>query len=132
VAAVPGPAQAPEAAGTPAAWPGAPDLPGCESRLAVGGPEEPFRPGAPARRLRRHHSDASGPVDQPGQHAGAPGRAGENRGRHLVPDELVQAATYRLPPDRVARAKVRDAASLSELQGEPTSRLPTVPKPRST
>lgn len=27
-------------------------------------------------------------------------------GRHLVPDELVQAATYRLPPDRVARAKV--------------------------
>jgi hypothetical protein len=28
-------------------------------------------------------------------------------GRHTVPDELVQAPTYRLSPDRVARAKVR-------------------------
>jgi hypothetical protein len=35
----------------------------------------------------------------------APGPAGK-RGRHHVPDELVEAPTYRLPPDRVARAKV--------------------------
>jgi hypothetical protein len=27
-------------------------------------------------------------------------------GRHTVPEELVRAATYRLPADRVARAKV--------------------------
>lgn len=27
-------------------------------------------------------------------------------GRHAVPEELVRAATYLLPPDRVARAKV--------------------------
>ncbi|HEV7964248.1 MAG TPA: hypothetical protein VGP57_17035 [Actinoplanes sp.] len=33
----------------------------------------------------------------------------EPSGRHTVPDELVQADTYRLPPDRVARAKVRGA-----------------------
>jgi hypothetical protein len=44
-----------------------------------------------------------------------------------VPDELVQAATYRLPPDRVFRAKVRDTGS---PQDEPTTRL--VPKPRQS
>jgi hypothetical protein len=52
-------------------------------------------------------------------------------GRHLVPDELVQADTYRLPPDRVARAKVRGASTPSELSVDPTSWLPPVPKPRS-
>ncbi|MEU4624077.1 hypothetical protein AB0G04_29390 [Actinoplanes sp. NPDC023801] len=30
----------------------------------------------------------------------------QREGRHTVPDELVRAATYRLPADRVARAKV--------------------------
>jgi hypothetical protein len=49
-------------------------------------------------------------------------------GRHYVPDELVQAATYRLPPDRVARAKVRGASTPSELASDPTWRLPPVPK----
>jgi hypothetical protein len=29
-----------------------------------------------------------------------------SQGRHTVPDELVRAATYRLSPDRIARAKV--------------------------
>jgi hypothetical protein len=52
-------------------------------------------------------------------------------GRHMVPDELVQADTYRLPPDRVARAKVRGASTPSELSADPTSWLPPVPKPRS-
>ncbi|MEV0897533.1 hypothetical protein [Actinoplanes sp. NPDC049802] len=30
----------------------------------------------------------------------------QRAGRHTVPEELVRAATYELPPDRVARAKV--------------------------
>ncbi|GIE36422.1 hypothetical protein Ait01nite_094670 [Actinoplanes italicus] len=30
----------------------------------------------------------------------------QREGRHTVPEELVRAATYRLPADRVARAKV--------------------------
>ena len=36
------------------------------------------------------------------------------RGRHFVPDELVRAVTYRLTPDRVARAKVRQAKRTPE------------------
>ncbi|OJF14330.1 hypothetical protein [Couchioplanes caeruleus] len=63
-------------------------------------------------------------------------------GRHLVPDELVQAATYRLAPDRVARAKVPGAASAaaddeaadaaSGDDGQETTRLRSVPRPRSS
>jgi hypothetical protein len=52
-------------------------------------------------------------------------------GRHLVPDELVQAPTYRLPPDRVARAKVRQAPAADDKEQE-TTRLPSVPRPRSS
>jgi hypothetical protein len=55
---------------------------------------------------------------------------GEPGGRHLVPDELVQAPTYRLAPDRVARAKVREVPDGDE-EGE-TTRLPSVPRPRSS
>jgi hypothetical protein len=52
-------------------------------------------------------------------------------GRHFVPDELVRAATYRLAPDRVARAKVRGAAPPDDSAPEaPGRRL--VPKPRSS
>jgi hypothetical protein len=56
-------------------------------------------------------------------------------GRHTVPDELVRAATYRLTPDRVARAKVREAMA-GDLADDATYRLPdgtsrlSVPKPR--
>jgi hypothetical protein len=52
-------------------------------------------------------------------------------GRHTVPDELVQASTYRLPPDRIFRAKVPNSAALPE---EPTTPLPapSVPKPRQS
>jgi hypothetical protein len=46
-------------------------------------------------------------------------------GRHTVPDELVQAPTYRLSPDRVARAKVRSRHA-------PGDASPPVPKPRSS
>jgi hypothetical protein len=52
----------------------------------------------------------------------------ESSGRHFVPDELVQAATYRLPPDRVARAKVQGAVP---PVAEPPVRM-GVPKPRSS
>lgn len=61
----------------------------------------------------------------------------EETGRHTVPDELVRAATYRLPPDRVARAKVRSAAPRG-LPDDAAQRLPettphvSVPKPRSS
>ena len=43
------------------------------------------------------------------------GAKSQRRGRHFVPDELVRAVTYRLAPDRVARAKVK--------------RLPPSPRP---
>jgi hypothetical protein len=77
----------------------------------------------------------------------------EPSGRHTVPDELVQANTYRLPPDRVARAKVPGAMPPAGSPGsEPGSRpadetsrvadttsgaveatsWPAVPKPRSS
>jgi hypothetical protein len=70
------------------------------------------------------------PEMSPGGRSQAPD-AEPSGGRHMVPDELVQAATYRLPPDRVARAKVRDANTPSELSADPASWLPPVPKPRS-
>ncbi|WP_430783563.1 hypothetical protein [Actinoplanes sp. G11-F43] len=35
----------------------------------------------------------------------------QRQARHAVPEELVQAATYLLPPDRVARAKVPEPRS---------------------
>jgi hypothetical protein len=51
-------------------------------------------------------------------------------GRHLVPDELVRAATYRLAPDRVARAKVHGTAHPADDAGPAAHR--TAPKPRSS
>jgi hypothetical protein len=51
-------------------------------------------------------------------------------GRHFVPDELVQAPTYRLTPDRVARAKVRESVPEDDESPE-TTRLPSVPRPRA-
>jgi len=56
---------------------------------------------------------------------------GTDGGRHLVPDELVRAATYRLPPDRVARAKVREAVS-GDDGSEETTRLRSGPEPRAS
>jgi hypothetical protein len=77
------------------------------------------------------------PVTTPVSGATPPGSAAEagspetepesaRSGRHFVPDELVHAATYRLAPDRVARAKVHGAGP----DGAPLR--PTVPKPRSS
>jgi hypothetical protein len=68
--------------------------------------------------------------------AGVPGRVVVG-GRHTVPDELVRAATYRLTPDRVARAKVRQVPT-GDLADDATDRLPdrtprkSVPKPRQS
>jgi hypothetical protein len=69
-------------------------------------------------------------------------RAPTRAGRHTVPDELVQAPTYRLSPDRVARAKVRShvpgnepsPASGGESRQAPAAESPPppVPKPRSS
>jgi hypothetical protein len=49
-------------------------------------------------------------------------------GRHTVPDELVRATTYQLPPDRIFRARVKDG---SRLPDEPTTPI-AVPKPRQS
>jgi hypothetical protein len=54
------------------------------------------------------------------------------RGRHYVPDELVRAATYRLSPDRVARAKVPGAAPPPDQDAEDDAPRNPVPKPRSS
>ncbi|MFG1603934.1 hypothetical protein [Actinoplanes sp. NPDC049265] len=51
------------------------------------------------------------------------------RGRHYVPDELVRASTYRLPADRVARAKVPGTIKPDEEEDEPRGH---VPRPRSS
>jgi hypothetical protein len=48
-----------------------------------------------------------------------------------MPDELVQAPTYRLTPDRVARAKVREAIP-DDDESQATTRLPSVPRPRGS
>jgi hypothetical protein len=75
------------------------------------------------------HAGGGQSVSHAGGSQSAPSAGGglSAEGRHTVPDELVQAATYRLPPDRVFRAKVPDSA----LPEEPTTRL-SVPKPRQS
>jgi hypothetical protein len=141
-----GPHPHPAGAGTPAA-PG-PRLAGAEaptdsrprladrSGLALGAPakaaapdaapdavaEAARRPGPAPRRRPSHRADT-----EAGRTPAAPSAASTS-GRHTVPDELVQATTYRLPPDRVFRAKVKESSRLPE---EPTTKL-SVPKPRKS
>jgi hypothetical protein len=52
-------------------------------------------------------------------------------GRHTVPDELVRSTTYRLPADRVFRARVPEPADRPALPDEPTTKI-SVPKPRQS
>jgi len=52
-------------------------------------------------------------------------------GRHTVPDELVRSTTYRLPADRVFRARVPESTDRPALPEEPTTRI-SVPKPRQS
>ncbi len=61
-----------------------------------------------------------------------PGPEPDRPGRHLVPDELVRAATYRLPPDRVARAKVHGAAEPHDPALHDPTPQDRVPRPRSS
>jgi hypothetical protein len=58
--------------------------------------------------------------------------ATESSGRHTVPDELVHAATYRLPPDRVARAKVHEPGSPPVVPTPDGKPRVAVPKPRTS
>ena len=65
--------------------------------------------------------------------AGAAATADEaNAGRHTVPDELVSGPTYRLTPDRVARAKVPPAAAPVHDPDQTTAKVRLVPKPRAS
>jgi len=90
----------------------------------------------PSRRGAIHRASEDGPdvVDRAGPGEGDPGGAGDetpaSSGRHTVPDELVRATTYRLPPDRIFRAKVRESPNSPGLPEEQTTRL--VPKPRQS
>ncbi|BEL12171.1 hypothetical protein Q0Z83_103620 [Actinoplanes sichuanensis] len=51
--------------------------------------------------------------------AEAPDGAGRREGRHAVPEELVRAKTYRLPFDRVARAKVPKQKEIVDDPAQP-------------
>lgn len=88
-----------------------------------------------ARDRSRHGrlgTSSADPVgDGPDPTTASPGDAETgSSGRHTVPDELVQAATYRLPPDRVFRAKVRERTA-DERPEDATIRLPEPPAPPS-
>ncbi|HEY0000736.1 MAG TPA: hypothetical protein VGB74_09805 [Actinoplanes sp.] len=82
-------------------------------------------PGRPRRLAPEHADDLAVHADDQTSPDSAPE---ESSGRHTVPDELVRAATYRLPPDRIFRAKVPDGSRLPE---DPASLL-GVPKPRQS
>jgi hypothetical protein len=81
----------------------------------------------PAAGLPAAGSPPSPPAAAPGRHDNSRTPRTASPGRHTVPDELVRAATYRLTPDRVARAKVRGETPPSDV----TSRT-SVPRPRSS
>lgn len=68
-----------------------------------------FRRLAPPRPASSVPPIVSAPASAPDSATDAPASTSEpsGPGRHVVPDELVHAPTYRLAPDRVARAKVR-------------------------
>ncbi|MCY1139964.1 hypothetical protein OWR29_18325 [Actinoplanes sp. Pm04-4] len=77
------------------------------------------RPGHRADTSQADHQDDAVKADHPDSSA-------SSSGKHTVPDELVRAATYRLPPDRVFRAKVPNSTPLPE---QTTTHL-SLPKPR--
>jgi hypothetical protein len=100
---------------------------------ATSAPRQSVPDGAPAgrgpaegrRAAAAGHRAVDGEDERPDDADESPG------GRHTVPDELVRAATYRLPPDRVFRAKVRDTAEPPDNPDDPRSHRP-VPKPRQS
>jgi hypothetical protein len=134
----------------PAASPGVAGAAGAASSGAAPGmPGGAAAPGAPGPEVGHGDGDVSeGAATDSGAAAGPAGRRAKSgratgrlprRGRHLVPQELVRAATYRLSPDRVARAKVPGALPLPGDEGPDATGpeaeqpvKPTVPKPRSS
>ena len=81
-----------------------------------------------AAAARQHAASEEAPAEASAP-ASASGRA-SRPGRHLVPDELVRAATYRLSPDRVARAKVPGAQPTPGVEDGDRNPPTAVPKPR--
>jgi hypothetical protein len=101
---------------------------------------EPFTPPAPAaphpasaKRSSTSRTAGSAHSSTAAASTATPAAAAESaaEGRHLVPDELVQAATFRLAPDRVARAKVRGAEQPPDPSIDSPSKA-SVPKPRAS
>jgi hypothetical protein len=80
---------------------------------------------SPRRSAGHRAPEAEVPASAPEPAEGEPDAA--SSGRHTVPDELVKASTYRLPPDRVFRAKVPDGTTPPD---DSTTKL--VPKPRES
>ena len=109
---------------------------GSGSGLASGSASADAEAHVPSPRSEPGHSPGDRPAadERSAGHRAADGEVApeadldddEPGGRHTVPDELVRAATYRLPPDRVFRAKVRDTAP-----EDPAARR-SVPKPRQS
>jgi hypothetical protein len=83
---------------------------------------------APGAALGKAGMDKAGGVETAGD-------GGEQEGKHTLPEALTRAKTYRLTPDRIARAKVRPR---DLPPGEQTTvmdavtDLPAVPKPRAS
>jgi hypothetical protein len=98
-------------------------VPAVSGRAAEGEVRAPRQRSLDRRRAGHHalDEDEAGAEAAAGSETHAP-----SAGRHTVPDELVQAATYRLPPDRVFRARIPDSGTSSD---EPACQ---VPKPRES
>ncbi len=97
---------------------------------AASAPPSSSSPASSSSSLASSSSLPASPESSGSRPVGSPS-SGAAGGRHLVPDELVQAPTYRLTPDRVARAKVRPANPEDDESPE-TTRLPSVPRPRAS
>jgi hypothetical protein len=102
----------------------------------VSSPADPVAPATPPSGTLSWGTLSSGTLSSGIVSPGAVSSGKQPAGRHTVPDELVQGPTHRLPADRVARARVRGAASPTEAAGAPTmteaSSRTAVPKPRSS
>ncbi|HET6480387.1 MAG TPA: hypothetical protein VFG35_10165 [Actinoplanes sp.] len=114
----------------------------CEPTAVGGVSYQPFPDPRPADGsapvLGRRSPEPASPIDSPAdpsedQDENTSDEAGPDKprerpsgGKHTVPDELVRAVTYRLPPDRIFRAKVPNSTPLPEQTTTPLA----VPKPR--
>jgi hypothetical protein len=124
-------------AGPPPAAPPAARTPAASSAADVSVPDLGFpAPAPPPPRTVAEPAALGGvtyqPFPDPRPADVRAGVAGEpSSGRHTVPDELVQASTYRLPPDRVFRAKVKDTTKPPATPRDPAAGV-SVPKPRQS